>query len=72
MATSTAKKQTAKPKKTAAGTTTAAGAQYYVVQSGDTFGSIAAHYGTTVSAIEALNAGVSPNALSVGQKIRVK
>jgi LysM repeat protein len=53
-------------------TTNAASAQYYVVQSGDTFGSIAAKYGTTVAQLEALNPGVSSTALSVGQKVRVK
>jgi LysM repeat protein len=48
------------------------GAQYATVQTGDTFGSIAARNGTTVSQLEALNPGVSSNALQVGQQIRVK
>jgi LysM repeat protein len=52
--------------------TNAAGEQFYTVRKGDTFGSIAAKAGTTVSALEALNPGVSSNALQVGQKIRVK
>jgi LysM repeat protein len=52
------------------GTTSAA--QYYTVQSGDTFGVIAARFGTTVQRLEQLNPGVSSNALSVGQRIRVK
>jgi LysM repeat protein len=52
--------------------TTTSAAQYYVVQTGDTFGSIASRYGTTVAELESLNPGVSSNALSVGQKIRVK
>lgn len=52
--------------------TLAAGAQYYTVRKGDTFGSIAAATGTTVAALETLNPGVSSNALQVGQKIRVK
>lgn len=51
---------------------TATGPQYYVVRSGDTFGSIAARAGTTVSALEQLNPGVSSNTLQVGQKLRVK
>jgi LysM repeat protein len=55
-----------------AATTVAANAQYYVVQSGDTFGSIAARYGTSVAQIETLNPGVSSTSLVVGQKIRVK
>lgn len=46
--------------------------QYYVIQSGDTFGVVAAKFNTTVEALQALNPGVSSNSLSVGQKIRVK
>ncbi len=67
-----------KPAKTVADTggsvttATLGGPVYYTVQSGDTFGAIAAKEGTTVAEIEALNPGVSPNALQVGQKIRVK
>jgi LysM repeat protein len=52
--------------------TTAVGAQYYTVESGDTYGSIAAKNGTTVTELEQLNPGVSSNSLSVGQRIRVK
>jgi len=47
-------------------------AQYYTVQSGDTFGSISAKTGATIAQLEQLNPGVSPNALQVGQKLRVK
>jgi LysM repeat protein len=57
---------------TAATGTTVAGATYAAVQTGDTFGSIAARNGTTVSQLEALNPGVSSNALQVGQQLRVK
>jgi LysM repeat protein len=46
-------------------------ARYHIVQSGEGFGSIAAAEHTTVAQIEALNPGVSSNALHVGQKIRV-
>jgi len=53
-------------------TGTVAGAQYYTVRKGDTFGSIAVSERTTVSALEQLNPGVSSNALQVGQKLRVK
>jgi LysM repeat protein len=52
--------------------TTSAAAVYYTVQSGDTFGSIAARFGTSVQRLEALNPGTSSTALTVGQKIRVK
>ena len=57
---------------TATTSTTPAGAQYYTIQSGDTFGSIAAAEGTTIGALEQLNPDVNPNALSVGQQIRIK
>ena len=54
------------------GTTTApANAQYYVIQSGDTLGSIAAKYNTTVDELMTLNPGVDPSALQPGQRIRV-
>jgi LysM repeat protein len=44
----------------------------YTVQSGDTLGSIAGRFGTTVAVLEHLNPGIDPTALSVGEKIRVK
>ena len=49
-----------------------AGAGYTTVQSGDTFGSIAARSGTSVAEVEGLNPGISSNSLQVGQRIRVK
>jgi LysM repeat protein len=52
--------------------TTAPGAEYYVVQSGDTLGSIAGKYSTTVDELMTLNPGIDPTALNIGQKIRVK
>ena len=52
--------------------TTAPGAQYYVVQSGDTLGSMAEKYSTTVDELMTLNPGIDPTALHIGQKIRVK
>jgi LysM repeat protein len=61
----------------AARTTTArkpkpgAKASYYVVQAGDTFGTIAAKSGVTVAEIEQLNPGVASTSLHIGQKIRV-
>ncbi|HEY6068552.1 MAG TPA: LysM domain-containing protein [Gaiellaceae bacterium] len=53
-------------------TTTTPGAEYYVIQAGDTLGSIAQKYGTTTDALAALNPGVDPTALRVGQKLRVR
>jgi len=62
------------PKATTATTTetTTPGAEYYVVQSGDTLGSLAQKYGTTVDDLMSLNPGIDPTALHIGQKIRVK
>ena len=59
-------------KTSTAGGTSVAGAEYTTVQTGDTFGAIAARNGTTVTELQALNPGVSSNALQVGQRIRVK
>ena len=52
--------------------TTTPGAEYYVVVSGDTLGSIAEKYNTTVDELSTLNPGIDPTALTVGQKIRIK
>ena len=52
--------------------TTTPGAEYYVVESGDTLGSIAEKYSTTVDELMTLNPGIDPTALHIGQKIRVK
>lgn len=52
--------------------TTTPGADYYVVVSGDTLGSIAQKYNTTVDELTTLNLGIDPTALTVGQKIRIK
>jgi len=52
--------------------TTTPGTEYYVVVSGDTLGSIAQKYNTTVDELTTLNLGIDPTALTVGQKIRIK
>jgi LysM repeat protein len=52
--------------------TTTPGAQYYVIQSGDTLGSVAQKYSTTVQELQTLNPGVDPTALHVGDRIRVR
>ena len=46
--------------------------QFYTIQSGDTFGVVAAKFDTTVEALQALNPDASSNSLTIGQKIRVK
>src|SRR3954453_20980284 len=45
--------------------------RYYIVVAGDSFGSIASRYGTTIQRIEALNPGVDSSALRIGQRVRV-
>ena len=52
--------------------TTTPGAEYYMVQSGDTLGSIAEKYSTTVDELMTLNPGIDPTALHIGQRVRVK
>jgi LysM repeat protein len=51
--------------------TTTHAARYYVIHSGDTLGSVAAKEDTTVDALVRLNPGIDPQALHVGQRIRV-
>lgn len=41
----------------------------YTIQGGDTLSELARRYGTTVSAIVAVNPGINPNALRIGQII---
>ena len=57
---------------TTATTTAAPGAEYYVIRSGDTLGSIAQKYGTTTDTLAALNPGLDPTALRIGQQLRVR
>jgi LysM repeat protein len=52
--------------------TTALGVEYYVIESGDTLGSIAEKYSTTVDELTTLNPGIDPTAMHIGQRIRVK
>jgi LysM repeat protein len=46
-------------------------ARYYTIQSGDTLGSVAIKENTTVADLLRLNPGIDPQALHVGQRIRV-
>ena len=55
----------------AAPPTCPAGSVAYVIRSGDTLFIIAQRFGTTVSAILAINPGLDPNALRIGQTICV-
>jgi LysM repeat protein len=53
-------------------TTNGAGAEFYVIQAGDTLAVIADDHDTTVEQLLVLNPDVDPVALTVGQRIRVK
>jgi Tfp pilus assembly protein FimV len=46
-------------------------ASAYSVRSGDTLGTIAERFGTTVEELLLLNPGIDPHALRVGQPLRV-
>jgi LysM repeat protein len=69
---------TSAPTTTATAPTTAAAPRsrgqkkFYVVQTGDTFGTIASKAGISLGRLQSLNPRVSSNALQVGQKLRVK
>ena len=73
-ATTTLPTTTANPGDTGPGDTTAntAGAQFYVIQAGDTLAVVAEQYDTTVEELLVLNPDVDPVALTIGQRIRVK
>jgi LysM repeat protein len=57
---------------TRANTPTAPEARFYTVEAGDTFGTIASEFGTTVERLEELNPGVDTTSLRIGQRIRVE
>jgi LysM repeat protein len=52
-------------------TTTVAAGRYHTIESGDTLGSIALEYDTTVEELVRLNPDVDPTALRPGDRIRV-
>lgn len=61
----------ASPSPTVNATSTPGGERSYTVQAGDTLSGIAAKFGTTVEAIQALNPGVSANSLQIGAVLRI-
>jgi LysM repeat protein len=56
---------------TTTATTTAEEPELYTIQSGDTYGSIAAEFDTTVDRLRELNPDVDETQLTIGQRIRV-
>ena len=69
---STAAATTSSSSTTPAATVPTTPKEFYVIQSGDTFGVVASKFNTTVEALQALNPDASSNSLTIGQKIRVK
>jgi LysM repeat protein len=47
-------------------------AAYYRIQRGDTLGAIAGHFGTSLEKLLALNPGIQPTALHIGQQVRIR
>lgn len=54
------------------GTTTAKQKQFYRLRAGETLSDVAIRFGTTVEDLLALNPGVEPTNLNIGQRIRVR
>jgi len=46
--------------------------QFYRLKSGETISDVAVRFNTTVTALLALNPGIKVNALTVGQRIRIR
>lgn len=57
---------------TTAGTTAAKPRQFYRLRTGETLSDVAIRFGTRVEDLLALNPGIEPTNLNVGQRIRVK
>jgi LysM repeat protein len=53
-------------------TTPARSRRYYLLRQGETISDVAIRFDTTVEQLLALNPGIEPNALRVGQRIRVR
>jgi LysM repeat protein len=65
----TTRPATTRPRRT---TTTREEPRFYTIERGDTFGSVAAEFGTTVERLIELNPGVDTTELRIGQRIRVE
>jgi LysM repeat protein len=56
----------------AARTTRRSSRRFYTIQAGDTLDVVAAKFHTTTEQLLALNPGIDPHALTIGQKVRVR
>ena len=72
--TSTTTATTARPASTSTTTSTtpAPSRRYYRLRQGETISDVAIRFDTTVDQLLVLNPGIEPNALRVGQRIRVR
>jgi LysM repeat protein len=66
----TERKTTSTTTRTAARTTRSA-KRFYTIQQGDTLATVAAKFDTTSEKLLALNPGIDPHALRIGQKVRI-
>lgn len=71
-ATATRPGTTGATRRTTTAATTSAEPRYYTIEGGDTFGSIAAEFDTSVDRLRELNPDVDPTQLTIGQRIRVE
>ncbi len=60
------------PTATAPTTTTPTARRFYRIRAGDTLAAIAPRFGLTEADLVALNPGIEPTALRIGQRIRVR
>jgi LysM repeat protein len=60
------------PTATAPTTTSPAARRFYRIRPGDTLAAIAPRFGLTEAELVALNPGIEPTALRIGQRIRVR
>ena len=58
--------------RTRATTTATSAERFYTIEAGDTYGSIAAEFDTTVDRLRELNPDVDETQLTIGQRIRVE
>jgi LysM repeat protein len=68
----TTRAEPTKPTAAAPTTTSPAARRFYRIRAGDTLAAIAPRFGLTEAELVALNPGIEPTALRIGQRIRVR